>query len=86
VVTAGLPLREVRLFSIPKLNLYAVLVQEQRMQDALLQAAAVWAPDKVSDQLSVISNQPGKGGAQSGTPTSLEEWEAMTGLKIKAEG
>jgi len=46
VCSAGVPLSEARLFSIPKLNLYAVLVQEQKMQDALLQSVAVWAPDK----------------------------------------
>jgi hypothetical protein len=74
------PLAEVQLFSIPKLNLYAELLQEMKMREALLQSAAVWAPDKVSEQLDRVTP---RAIAESETPRSAEEWERMTGEKLK---
>lgn len=79
VASASVPLAEVRLFSIPKLNLYAELLQEMKMREALLQSAAVWAPDKVSDSLQRVTTPAS---AESETPRSVEEWERMTGQKL----
>lgn len=65
---------------MPKLNLWSGLIQERRLRDVLAQSVAVWAPEKINDQLDALAREAGAPSSnESQTPLSAEEFERMLG-------
>ena len=56
-------------WSWPKLILWSELAHEAEVEHALLQAAAVWGPDKVADRLAERRRARG--------PAAVPDWEPM---------
>jgi hypothetical protein len=77
LLRSGFSHAEVARFSFPKLVKWLPAARAQITREALTQSAAVWAPEKVAEQLESGSHGGEGAGTESQTPLSTEDFQRL---------